>query len=55
MSKSNLGLKKNVIACALALGMGMALSYCSALSLKPETPNVILIFTDDLGYADLSI
>ena len=53
MSKSNLGLKKNVIACALALGM--ALSYCSAPSLKPETPNVILIFADDLGYADLSI
>ena len=53
MSKSNLGLKKNVIACALALGM--ALPYCSAPSLKRETPNVILIFADDLGYADLSI
>ena len=53
MSKSNLGLKENVIACALALGI--ALSYCSALSLKSETPNVILIFTDYLGYADLSI
>ena len=49
MPKSNLGLKENVIA------LGMALPCCSALSLKPETTNVILIFTDDLGYADLSI
>ena len=53
MSKSNLGLKKNVIACALALGM--ALSCCSALSLKSETHNVILIITDYMGYEDLSI
>jgi len=37
----------------VALATGLALCACMASAAEPQRPNIVIIFTDDMGYADI--